>query len=202
MALIQCPECKKEISDTLKSCIYCGYVLSQDKNLGQTGVGKKAGSSKSRVILLIAAVCCLVTILVAFTFSRRTTGLEANAKEYVKELEDLFGKIEVTDAVCFSHISYGETEISYKYLITYTCEGEEDYALFFDGEVGYAGNGENGGFCEDVFQSTLNNANASTATLEYLEFLAGRGDQEVITAEEAAENNVEGIILLDVDKIK
>lgn len=27
MALIQCPECKKEISDQAETCIYCGYPI-------------------------------------------------------------------------------------------------------------------------------------------------------------------------------
>ena len=30
MALIKCPECGKDVSDTAKSCIHCGYVLKED----------------------------------------------------------------------------------------------------------------------------------------------------------------------------
>lgn len=30
MALIKCPECGKEISDTAKNCIHCGYALKED----------------------------------------------------------------------------------------------------------------------------------------------------------------------------
>lgn len=33
MALIKCPECGKEISDTAKNCIHCGYVLKEDSNI-------------------------------------------------------------------------------------------------------------------------------------------------------------------------
>ena len=29
MALIKCPECKKKISNTVKACPHCGYVLSE-----------------------------------------------------------------------------------------------------------------------------------------------------------------------------
>lgn len=32
MALIQCPECKKEISSISKNCIHCGYPLSDMKD--------------------------------------------------------------------------------------------------------------------------------------------------------------------------
>lgn len=31
MALIECPECKKEISDTAKTCPNCGYELHKEK---------------------------------------------------------------------------------------------------------------------------------------------------------------------------
>ena len=32
MALIKCPECGKEISDTAESCIHCGYPLTDDNS--------------------------------------------------------------------------------------------------------------------------------------------------------------------------
>lgn len=35
MALIKCPECGREISDTAKNCIHCGYVLKEDTNVTQ-----------------------------------------------------------------------------------------------------------------------------------------------------------------------
>ena len=36
MALIKCPECNKEISDTAKNCIHCGYLLKEDSNVPQS----------------------------------------------------------------------------------------------------------------------------------------------------------------------
>ncbi len=32
MALITCPECKKEISDSANSCPHCGYVINENKS--------------------------------------------------------------------------------------------------------------------------------------------------------------------------
>lgn len=37
MALIKCPECNKEISDTTKSCPHCGYSIK--KEITQTELG-------------------------------------------------------------------------------------------------------------------------------------------------------------------
>jgi hypothetical protein len=34
MSLIECPECKKEVSDRIESCIHCGYPLGEEKNIG------------------------------------------------------------------------------------------------------------------------------------------------------------------------
>lgn len=31
MALIRCPECGKEVSDTIESCIHCGFVLKKEE---------------------------------------------------------------------------------------------------------------------------------------------------------------------------
>ena len=31
MALIKCPECNKEISDSIEKCIHCGYQIKKDK---------------------------------------------------------------------------------------------------------------------------------------------------------------------------
>lgn len=36
MALINCPECHKEISDTAKRCIYCGYKIKNPKSRKKT----------------------------------------------------------------------------------------------------------------------------------------------------------------------
>ena len=32
MALINCPECGKEISDKAKQCVYCGYPINESTN--------------------------------------------------------------------------------------------------------------------------------------------------------------------------
>lgn len=39
MAIINCPECKKEISDSVKSCPHCGYKFN--KNTWQRVWGKR-----------------------------------------------------------------------------------------------------------------------------------------------------------------
>lgn len=74
MALIKCPECGKEVSDTAKNCIHCGFVLKEDNNTAQPQTviiapekGKSAKKSLNIgvTILLIATI---ISFIVYFLF--------------------------------------------------------------------------------------------------------------------------------------
>lgn len=45
MALITCPECGQQVSDTAKSCPHCGYVLKKTINVNFSGGAQKAGDA-------------------------------------------------------------------------------------------------------------------------------------------------------------
>ncbi len=55
MALITCPECNKQISDTAKTCPSCGYDLNTQKN-------KRRKQQNMRTILLIVSIGLLIGI--------------------------------------------------------------------------------------------------------------------------------------------
>lgn len=200
--LIDCPECGKKISKKASSCPNCGYPIEIQKEISNTK-NRKGNISKNRIIIFVVTFCCIITLIVGvFILNNRATGLEAVAKKYVKELENMVGTVDVENVVCFSYTSYGEERISYEYLIIYTQNEKNDFALFLDDEkVGYAGNGYNGGNGNSDAQKTINNINSLSAMKKYLEYLIGEGDEDIITAEDA-QNGVEGIIQLDVKKIK
>ena len=196
MALINCPECGKEVSDSAEKCIHCGYEIKASNS--ETTRKKKI--NKKVLIPIIAVVAVIVIVFGIIKFANRATGLEANAKKYIKELESIVGDVEVFDVVCFSYIPYGEEEIEYKYLIEYKHNGREDFAVFLsDPELGYIGNGYNGGSTNDSMQESFNNMNALTCQKTYLEYLIG--DEKPITKEDAANNKKKGLIPLDMDKI-
>ena len=46
MALINCPECNKEVSDTAKNCPHCGYMLSDTEKTSFTVEVKKTHISE------------------------------------------------------------------------------------------------------------------------------------------------------------
>lgn len=54
MALLNCPECKREISDTASACIHCGYDF---KAINET---KKKNEQKSAVFQVIAVIALIV----------------------------------------------------------------------------------------------------------------------------------------------
>ncbi|NLE89804.1 MAG: zinc-ribbon domain-containing protein [Dehalococcoidales bacterium] len=73
MALINCPECGREISDQVKACPHCGYPLESESENAQetqpqqveiTGVNlKKQGNWKSIFIVLAVVVIGLVAFI-------------------------------------------------------------------------------------------------------------------------------------------
>lgn len=69
MALINCPECHKEISDKVKVCPHCGYPLVSESNNANTQrvevIGIKINSQKIKPIIISIIVVAIV-ILVGF----------------------------------------------------------------------------------------------------------------------------------------
>lgn len=64
MALIVCPDCKKEISDKAKSCPHCGFTFGEENNAPPEN---KGGTILAIVFLLIVAAPVLFFL---FTFAR------------------------------------------------------------------------------------------------------------------------------------
>lgn len=66
MALINCPECGKEISDTCESCIHCGYKLSNHSSIKPVAIESKYSDKKkipTKIIVSIIIACVLLFII-------------------------------------------------------------------------------------------------------------------------------------------
>lgn len=59
MAMIQCPECGKDVSDTASCCIHCGYLLANEK---KSDLRKKKSGKK----VVGCVLACLMIAIVAF----------------------------------------------------------------------------------------------------------------------------------------
>ena len=52
MALIKCPECKGQVSDTAESCPYCGYIISKSKGLKNSFIANMLAAVTNVVSLI------------------------------------------------------------------------------------------------------------------------------------------------------
>lgn len=72
MALIACPECGKQISDTTHSCPHCGYRLfidtstSPQPNLSPTPIGEVQSNTGAGIGIIILGIFCLFLALFGF----------------------------------------------------------------------------------------------------------------------------------------
>lgn len=80
MSLVTCPECGKEVSETSKKCIHCGYKFKKNG-----GSGKK----KAIIISIIAIILVAVGLSVFFVMkSKRDKELaEQREKKYIQQME-------------------------------------------------------------------------------------------------------------------
>lgn len=85
MALIKCPECGKEVSDTANTCVNCGF------NLNNKITKKKKG--KGCLITLLSLISILIFPIVFFQMSNSTIQKNAsgvsNKSEYIT-LEEFY----------------------------------------------------------------------------------------------------------------
>lgn len=91
MALIKCPECDKEISDTIKKCPNCGYKLKKRMN-------KKSKIIISIFILIAIAIGTIITIVLI-------NNKKQHEVEYNKLLTQTGGKMYlngvVSELICY-----------------------------------------------------------------------------------------------------
>lgn len=107
MALVNCPECNKEISDTCKECPNCGYkfkkidVKNKANNILNFKISAKAG------ILIIIAIFAICGIVAFNNYSAKssTQNQNKNNYNYQQEIKKLDEKI----AACDDALKYADT---------------------------------------------------------------------------------------------
>ena len=65
MALVECPECKKQVSDTAKTCPSCGYKLDAEKIKKRNKIIKR-----SILFILLATIVIGLSIYIPYDIER------------------------------------------------------------------------------------------------------------------------------------
>lgn len=78
MALINCPECGKDMSDSLKKCPHCGYKIKNEKKL----------VDKKKIKKLIIPIVILLAVLIGSVTWIQVTKLTDKEKEQVESIND------------------------------------------------------------------------------------------------------------------
>lgn len=189
MALFNCPECGKEISDTTKVCIHCGYVLNKKESIMDKL--KKIGKKKLIVIGAIAAVVVIFIMCVSL-FSGGP--IESEAAKYIRETKKIDNVKEINAVVCISKKYYGHDENTLGYVVLYSTKNDSEFAYFEEGV--YKGNGDNGGDASSSDDRSFYNLHALSAIIEALEFIDDEGLTNA-TCEKHYEVD-EGIVYIDL----
>jgi len=100
MALIKCPECDKEVSESAKSCPNCGYRLRKSI------LKQKSTSNNKWIIFAVIALCILVIGIGMFNILRRPDIPDNMSKKSYKlgvkavEQVDAYLDGKITDSKC------------------------------------------------------------------------------------------------------
>ena len=125
MALIQCPECNKEISDKVKACPFCGFPFdskSKDKNDAQqitNNVSNKKNALNKSIIYLGLGVGLIVLTVISFiaikTIQSQVRINRFNSELQAKLMEGSKAKISV-DGIYADLITYEDGDAFKEFL--------------------------------------------------------------------------------------
>ena len=73
MALINCPECGKEISDQAISCPNCGYRVAENIVQSKPFSAEEAKKKKKKIIYIVGAVVAFLVVIVAMNVHTNTS---------------------------------------------------------------------------------------------------------------------------------
>ena len=117
MALISCPECKKEISDQATSCPHCGFPIAKPKTDEPTLPAQsqqtqtKSSSSKGCLTWIVAGGVVLILLMVIGDISQRSNRSETettlcDATELTRAIQ-VFRQEGLLDKIDSNHVYVG-----------------------------------------------------------------------------------------------
>lgn len=206
MALIQCPECKKDISDSAKVCIHCGLSLQGKVSLSEKFKIIDRSTLKKICIIAIILIFFFVCIVGVNEFNRNP--IEKGAATYIKALKTIDNVESIDAVVCISREIYGDEENTLGYVIFYRTKNDSEFAYFESNT--YLGNGYNSGITDKIQEDSpfldkngtdFNNMLSLHEMITALEFI-DNNNLDKTTCEEfyEVEEGVVYIKLIEIEK--
>lgn len=124
MALINCPECKKEISDNASACIYCGYPLAEELKKEKVTATKQRDTlpkkrnaviedKQKRLIAFIGIAILLAIIIISIIICSNKNGNSANEDGNTDYYNDF---------LTYSDVTVSDVPTAYKEIKDYIVE--------------------------------------------------------------------------------
>jgi hypothetical protein len=127
MALIQCPECGKDVSDTCKTCIHCGFTLTPPKVAAPVPedpvISKKNGFKNNvfsfikkhkipAIITIAVLVIAVISLVLFFTITNHGNDPFANLY-YGQTQEDVHERLGTPDTFSSNNYDFWTTDEYY-----------------------------------------------------------------------------------------
>ena len=114
MALVKCPECDKEISDTTDVCIHCGYKINETNKQNTTNCLSKKG--------ILIVIILLVILIIVFLNNKN----ENDTTESLVSCDDLSHFIDKAKTSYAKERGYNVNLVNCRFFnyIKYTDTGE------------------------------------------------------------------------------
>lgn len=95
MALIKCPECSQDISDSANACVHCGYRIK--KKIDYKRIEKNALIILGIVISILIIVICMINISQAFDENAESSEIATESAAGLSETVEDVSKLIVGD---------------------------------------------------------------------------------------------------------
>ena len=81
MALIKCPECEREISDTVVSCPHCGYRIKEVEFVKSVPVQEKKDIGCVNIFMIVLIVVVILGIIASMARDSSSSDSESSSSE-------------------------------------------------------------------------------------------------------------------------
>lgn len=135
MALIRCPECDKEISNTVDYCIHCGYKFNNkviEENKDSQNISIHSSNKKRNILFIIIVIIIIICFLLQVIFY---FGMNSSKKSVTYKVDDLFTKNNEDSYEVwynFDTTMLGEVYSEYRFFDNYTCTYELGFSGYED----------------------------------------------------------------------